>query len=108
VATAAGPAHVLERHACVYGGRRFAHIVFDYRGERVSLLVTSVEGGVQLVFPGEALPHLTSPGRIDDMSVVSFRTSRQAVFVVGDVAQADLMKLADAVAGPLYRALAGV
>jgi hypothetical protein len=29
------------------------------------------------------------------------------VFVVGDVAQADLVKLADAVAVPLYRGLAG-
>jgi len=30
VMTAVGPAHVLERHSCVYGGRRFAHIVFEY------------------------------------------------------------------------------
>jgi len=30
------------------------------------------------------------------------------VFFAGDVAQADLMKLADAVAEPLYRELAGV
>src|SRR6266446_2349090 len=108
VVTAVGPAHVLERHGCVYGGRRFAHIVFDYRGARVSLLVTAIEGGVQLVLPGEALPHVTSAGRFDEMSVVSFRTSRQMVFFAGDVPQADLMKLADAVAEPLYRGLAGV
>jgi hypothetical protein len=107
VMTTVGPAHVLERHACVYGGRRFAHIVFEYRGERVSLLVTAVEGGVPLAFPGEALPHVTSAGRIDDMSVVSFRASRHMVFFAGDVAQVDLVKLADAVAGPLYRELAG-
>jgi len=29
------------------------------------------------------------------------------VFVVGDVPQADLTKLADAVAGPLYRGMEG-
>jgi hypothetical protein len=29
------------------------------------------------------------------------------VFFAGDVAQADLVKLADAVAGPLYRELSG-
>ena len=108
VMTAVGPAHVLERHACVYGGRRFGHIVFDYRGERVSLLVTAVEGGVELAFPDKTLPHVTSAGRIDDMSVVSFRSSRHMVFLAGGVAQADLMKLADAVAGPLYRELSGV
>ena len=106
--TAVGPAHVLERHACVYGGRRFAHIVFEYRGERVSLLVAAADGSAQPALPGEALPHVTSAGRIDDMSVVSFRASRHIVFFAGDVAQADLMALAKAVAEPLYRELAGV
>ena len=106
VMTAVGPAHVLERHACVYEGRRFAHIVFTYRGERVSLLVTAVDGGVTAALPGETLPHLTSPSRIDGMSVVSFRASRQMVFVAGDVVQDDLLKLAEAVGEPLYRGLA--
>jgi anti-sigma factor RsiW len=107
VTTVAGTAHVLERHSCVYGGRRFAHVVLDYGGTRVSLLVTAVDGSAQLAPPGEVLPHVTSAGRVDDMSVVSFRTSRHMVFVVGDVAQADLVKLADAIAGPLSRGLAG-
>jgi len=106
VMTAAGPAHVVERHACVYGGRRFAHIVFTYRGERVSLLVTAVDGAVTLALPGETLPHLTSPSRLDGMSVVSFRAPRQMVFFTGDVVENDLVKLADAVAEPLYRGLA--
>ena len=39
------------------------------------------------------------------MSVVSFRTSRQMVFFAGDVAQNDLLKLAEAVAAPLSRGL---
>jgi len=108
VTTAAGPAHVIERHSCVYGGRRFAHSVFEYRGERVSLLVTAAEGSSQLALPGEALPHVTSAGRIDGMTVVSFRASGQMVFFAGDVAQPDLMTLARAVAEPLYRELAGV
>ena len=108
VMTALGPARVLERHACVYGGRRFAHIVFEYRGQRVSLLVTDAERGLQLTLPGEALPDVTSAGRIDDMAVVSFRASDHLVFFAGDVPQDDLMRLADAVAGPLYRGLTGV
>jgi RNA polymerase sigma-70 factor (ECF subfamily) len=78
-----------------------------YRGARVSLLVTAADGSARLALPGEVLPHVTSPSHVDDMSVVSFRTSRHMVFFVGDVAQADLVNLADAVAGPLYRALAG-
>ena len=106
VMTAVGPAHVLERHSCVYRGRRFAHIVFRYRGELVSLLVTAFEGGSKLTLPGEALPPVTSAGRVDDMSVVSFPTSRQMVFFAGDVAQSDLSMLAGVVAEPLYRGLA--
>jgi hypothetical protein len=106
--TAAGPARVLERHACVYEGRRFAHIVFEYRGQKVSLMVTAAGRGLPLTLPGAAGPHVTPGGRIDDMSVVSFRASGQMVFFAGDVAQADLVKLADAVAEPLYRGLAGV
>ena len=79
----------------------------NHGGTRVSLLVTAGDGSAQLALPAEVLPHVTSAGRVDDMSVVSFRTSRHMVFVVGDVAQADLVKLADAVSGPLYRGLAG-
>jgi hypothetical protein len=108
IATAAGPAHVLARHACVYGGRRFAHIVLEYRGVRVSLLVTAADGGLELRFPFDARPHVTSPGRIDDMSVISFRASHQMVFLVGDIAPAQLGPLADALAGPLYHDLTSV
>jgi anti-sigma factor RsiW len=108
VVTAAGAAHVLERHACVYGGRRFAHVVFAYRGERVSLLVTAAEGNARVAFPGEAVPHVTSAGRVDDISLVSFRAAGHMVFLAGDVGQADLMTLAKTVAAPLYRELAGV
>jgi hypothetical protein len=51
---------------------------------------------------------VTWAGRIDDMSVVSFRTSRHMVFFAGDLAPAHRMKLADAVAEPLYREPASV
>jgi hypothetical protein len=108
VMTPVGPAHVVERHACVYAGRRFAHVVFEYRGQHVSLLVTDAERGLELTLPGEALPHVTSIGRIDNVSVVSFRASRHMVFFAGDLPQTDLIELADAVAEPLYRGLAGV
>jgi anti-sigma factor RsiW len=105
VTTAIGPARVLERHACVYKGRRFAHVVLRYRGARVSLLVTAVDG-----VPGagdgghaavDALPHLVSASRIDGLSLVSFHAGRYLVFLTGDVPQANLFQLADAVAAPL-------
>jgi len=108
VVTAAGPAHVLERHSCVYEGRRFAHVVLKYRDQLVSLLVTGYDGGAKPTLSAGVRPHVTSAGRIDDMSVVSFPTSRQIVFFAGDVAESDLSKLADAVAEPLYRGLSAV
>lgn len=106
VITAAGPAHVLERHACVYEGRRFGHVVFRYQGELVSLLVTGADGVSTRALTGSALPQVTAVGPIDNVSVVSFPASRQMVFFAGNISQSDLLKLADAVAEPLYRGLA--
>ena len=104
VIPAGGLAHVIERHSCVYGGRRFAHIVLEYRGARVSLLMTGVDGPPSAVTTS---PYPASEGRIDDMSVVSFRTGRHMLFLAGDVEAEDLMQLAAAVAGPLPAQLAG-
>src|SRR5258707_854934 len=94
VATAVGLAHVLERHACVYEGRRFAHVVFEYRGQRVSLLVTDAEGGVQLALSGDVLPHLTSAGPIARISVRSFPAPPSLGFFAPGVAQAHPRALA--------------
>ena len=107
VATTAGTARIVRRHACIYEGRRFAHVVLEYRGTLVSLLVTAADGEGRLTFPGETLPHVTSASQMDHMSVVSFRTPRYAVFLTGDVSPADLTALAGAIAAPLYRELAG-
>jgi Putative zinc-finger len=108
ISTAAGGAHVLERHACIYNGRRFAHVVLEYRGAKVSLLVTDVDGRVQPRLPGDAFPQVTVAGRVDDVTVVSFRSGRHMVFFAGDISQSDLTMLADAIAEPLDRQLAGV
>jgi hypothetical protein len=108
--TEGGAAHVLERHACVYGGRRFAHIVLQYRGAPVSLLVTALDQDsprVLGIFPGRALMG-SSTGHVEDTAVVSVRTAHHMVFFVGDLPLSDLVKLADAAAEPLSRQLNGV
>jgi hypothetical protein len=107
VPTPAGEARVLERHACVYQGRRFAHIVFRYRGELVSLLVTPADGSPDAAIPVTPLPPLTLASRIEDTPVVGFRTAHPAVFLAGRVAKSDLTLLADTIGGPLSAALAG-
>jgi len=106
IETTMGVAHVLRRHACIDAGRRFAHVVFEYRGQIVSLLVTADDGGIASAIPGEAVPRVTSARVVDNMSVVSFRTARYAVFFTGDVVPADLSALAAVVAAPLSREVA--
>lgn len=107
VPTIRGAAHVLERHACVYDGRRFAHVVLDYGGSRVSLLVTASPEGIPIAVP-EAARLARHDARIDSMSVVSVRTARYTIFLVGDLGQAELARLANAVAEPLARQLSAV
>jgi hypothetical protein len=96
---------VLERHSCVYAGRRFAHIVLEYQGQTVSLLATATAGarGAGLLVGGSGRPRVTAP--IDGMSVVLFETTRHTVIPAGSVPAAALASLADAVAQPLHDAL---
>jgi len=105
--TGAGSARVVERHSCVYDGRRFAHIVLRYRDTLVSLLVTRNDSGARIAIPDEVRLSRTD-GIVDSMSVVSLQAPHHVIFLVGDVAQGDLAQLADAIAGPLVRQLAEV
>jgi hypothetical protein len=96
VQTAAGVAHVVDRHSCVYQGRRFGHVILSYRGSTVSLMVTPAD------------PRLSARSiRIGDMNVVTTRAGRQALFIAGDTSMNDLAVLADAIFGPLARELGG-
>jgi anti-sigma factor RsiW len=98
VTTPAGTARVLERHACVYQGRRFAHVVLQYQGVAVSLLVTATDRNSA----GDGF------ARVDAMSVVARPSPRHAIFLVGDLPSDVLGRLADAIAPPLAQQLAGV
>jgi anti-sigma factor RsiW len=102
IRTAAGSAHVLERHACVYKGQRFAHIVLEFHGARVSMLVADAGGEGA---PGAGDAAIDAPGQIDGLSLVSFRTAGHVVLFTGEIAAADLRALADAVVPPLRRGL---
>lgn len=96
VPTSVGVAHVLERHSCLYNGRRFAHVVLKYQGAVVSLMMTSAEGAA------------AAPGSVDGMNVTAFRAGTQVVFLAGDVSMTDLVALVDSISGPLARELATV
>ena len=91
-----GDLTVLERHSCVYDGRRFAHIVLRYRGTLVSVLVTP-----------DRLARVPSALAVDGTRVSSFRAGRFAAFIVSSASDSETREIAAAVAGPVRSALGG-
>ena len=106
ISTPDGSAHVVERHSCAYGERRFGHVILEYRGRVVSLLVTASDRTTAAA-SADDIPHLI--GRpMDGLSVVSVNGSRHAVMLVSDLERGELTQLAGIVSLPLARRLAGV
>ena len=102
IPTPAGPARVLNRHSCVFDGWRFAHIILEYRGTPVSLVVTRTASAANA---GTA--HTLKASRAHDLTVMSLGTSAgYSVFVVGALSAADLTPLADALSQNVVSALA--
>ena len=103
-----GAIEVLERHSCVYAGRRFAHVVVRYQGEVVSMLVTAEPDGFlsRLLRPsgGELAGTVTSVG---PDAVAYQRVGGHVVFVVGDAGRQLVRDVADAVSPAVYKALSG-
>lgn len=106
-----GAARVLERHSCVYGGRRFAHIVVGYKGRAVSILVA--EKGTRgrlgrLIGPGPS-----SGGEPADLPetngfrAAGFVVASRMILVVSSLDQADVTEIARAMMAPIARAAAG-
>lgn len=107
ISTPDGPAHVIERHSCEYGAHRFGHVILQYRGRVVSLLVTGNERAPGVDGSADAIPHVI--GRpMDGLSVVSVNGSRHAVMLVSDLDRDELTQLAGVVALPLVQRLADV
>jgi hypothetical protein len=106
VETGDGAARVLERHSCVYDGRRFAHIVLRYHGAVVSLLVTAPDGGPRFPIPIDARSHHVRS--LDSMSVISTSSTRHVIFLVSDLGQPELTRLANVVLPSVARGLTGI
>ncbi|MEZ5294306.1 MAG: zf-HC2 domain-containing protein [Vicinamibacterales bacterium] len=101
------PLEVVDRHSCVFDGRRFVHVVLRYKGELVSLLVTD-DPRPALVAWGGAADGVAVPGAASsDYRMASFTSGRQAAFVVSTLAEADVMDVARAVAPVVTRAVGG-
>ena len=95
---------MVERHSCAYGAHRFAHVILQYRGRVVSLLVTASVGATFTASSAEAIPHVI--GRpIDGLSVVSVNGTHRAVMLVSDLGGDELARLAGIVSLPLVQRL---
>jgi hypothetical protein len=102
IPTPDGVARVTERHSCAYGARRFGHVIMQYRGRVVSLLMTADDGRGGA--GQDAIPHVI--GRpLNGLSVVSVNGARHAVLLVSDLDRAELAELSNAIAVPLTRRL---
>jgi hypothetical protein len=95
----------LERraaHICVWKGQRFGHLVFSYKGEIVSLLVSTPEAGVASFAAGAPAECPTTAG----FSIACFADSGRAVFVVSDLPSRETLTLANALSGSVRDHLA--
>lgn len=101
--TPIGPAHVVDRHSCVFRGRRFAHIVFQFQGQVVSLLIARRASEViQHSGGADRVPASIELASNDGVHVVSFDIPGHVVFLVGGLGERELRQLAESLADPLY------
>ena len=106
--TPEGSLRVVRRHSCEFHGRRFAHVILQFRGQLVSLLVTGEDAQTTTPASGKgALPRLEWLPPINGFRVASFKTPGHIVFLVSSLEKPELDEAAQLLVGPLYRQLAG-
>lgn len=104
-ALSAGGVRVLERHACVYDGQPFAHIVLRYKDTSVSVLVAD-----QAV-SGTAWWHRATASSVaasGGFNLTSFQSEGHRVFFVSSLPSGDVAEVAQAMRAPIAEALAGL
>ncbi len=103
-----GPLSVVDRHSCVWGGVRFAHLVLRYKDTLVSVVVAGNGAASSSWIPWQQLDHEPRPqAPVEGQQVLSFRGAAHTVFVVSSLPAADVQAVAQVMAGPVARALAG-
>lgn len=103
----AGPIRVVERHSCVYHGRRFAHIVVRYKRALTSLVVTPDDRWLRGL-PGASAPldgSIQTLPPLDGFNVATFRGPRHVVVVISKLADEDVREVARAMATSVSRAM---
>lgn len=96
------PLAIIERHACAFGGRRFAHLVVSYKGQAVSILVAADAADDRGPSTVRGLPSAAG------FQMATFHGTSHVVFVVSSLPAGDVQAVARLVEAPVTRALAGV
>jgi len=102
-----GPLRIVERHSCVFNGRRFAHIVLRYKHALISMVVTPDERLLRDL-PGASAPRdgsLVSVPPVEGFHVIAFRGPHHAAFMVSSLGDDDLREVAAAMTDSVSRAL---
>ena len=101
------PIRILDRHSCVYQGRRFAHFIVEYKHTKISLVVEPDERLLRLL-PGASAPadgSIASVGPVDGFDVAAFRGPRHVAFLIGALGVSDLHDVAASLQASVLRAL---
>jgi len=98
VRTAAGVLRIADRHSCVFGGRRFGHVVFRLDDHLVSVLMTRDESDAQSKDDGRQLSWLP---RMNGLGMASLHTTGHVVYIVSDLQDSDFRVVAQALAQPV-------
>jgi hypothetical protein len=93
---AIGKIEFYDAHSCVFNGRRFAHIELKKGNKIISVLVTDSDSFAEN-------DGTTINERAENFQVAGFRTTRHAVFVVSDLAEAENSKIAEMLAPAVRR-----
>ena len=101
MSTPGGHVRVIDRHACAFDARRFGHVVMEYRGHVLSLLMT--EGSAR-AGAAAAIPHAIGRST-NGLSVVSVNAPDHVILLVGDLERAELTQLSTILAKPLAQRL---
>ena len=102
------PIDIVEDHACVFEGRRFAHVVLRYRGQLVSVLVTGRgDQSRAAADSGASTPAIASLHGVEGFEAATFNAPRHVVFVVSVLDALDTVAVARTIADSMYQHLAG-
>lgn len=103
-----GPLEILARHSCVWEGVRFAHLVLRYKETIVSVVVASDASAAVSWIPWSSVEQASlDASPVAGKQVASFRGAAHTVFVVSSLSADDVQAVAQVMAQPILRALAG-